>query len=136
MKIIQICPRCGLPGVKVNEKAVSYNLKKSAKAKRDVKLKWNACINPDCKCSYFSKGKEFTKTDLVKPLFYKDKSDNAPICYCSDLTRGEIKSAVKKGCKTIREVRKFTKKNITGHCEERNPLGKCCNQVFLRSVKK
>jgi len=135
MKIIQICPKCGLPGVKVNEKAVIYNLKKSKEAKLIVKLKWSACINPECECSYYTKGKVFTSADLVKPLFYKDKSYNVPICYCTDLTRGEIKNAVKNGCESISEVRKFTKKNITGHCEKMNPLGKCCKQVFLRTIK-
>jgi bacterioferritin-associated ferredoxin len=135
MSIIQICPSCGLPGVKVNEKAVMYNAKKSSGAKGDVKLKWHACINPDCECSYFSKDRELTKEDMIKPLFYKDKSRDVPICYCSNLTRGEIKVAVKNGCRTMSEVKKLTKKNTTGHCEKRNPLGKCCRQVFLRTIK-
>jgi bacterioferritin-associated ferredoxin len=135
MKIIQICPGCGLPGIKVDEMAVKYNLKKPAKAEQDVKHKWSACINPGCECSYFTAGKAFDTSDLVKPLFYKDKSDDVPICYCSDLTRGEIKNAVRKGCQSISEVQKFTKKNITGKCEKRNPLGKCCKQVFLRTIK-
>ena len=134
MKIIQICPDCGMPGVKVYNKAVKYNLKKSARAKGDDRLSWNACLNPACKCSYFSRGREFTTADLVKPLFYKDSSDNVPICYCSDISRGEIKEAVKNGCRTMREVHKFTKKNKTGSCEKKNPLGKCCKQVFLRTI--
>lgn len=135
MKIIQICPRCGHPGIKVNNKAVIYNLRKSAEAKRDVSLRWNACINPDCRCSYFIKDKEFTTEDLINPLFYKDKSDNVPVCYCSNLTRGEIKNAVENGCRTISEVQKFTKKKNTGNCEKINPLGKCCKQVFLFTIK-
>ena len=85
-------------------------------------------------CSYFSKHHTFMTTDLIKPLFFKDNGDNVPICYCSDLTRGEIKNAVKKGKRTISEVQKFTQKNITGLCEERNPLGKCCRNVFLKTT--
>jgi hypothetical protein len=135
MKIIQICPTCGLPGLKVNEKAVKYNMRKPEETKSDNNLEWSVCINPDCECSYFTKGKVFNKADLVKPLFFKDNSDNVPVCYCSDLTRGEIKNAVRKGCRTIGEVQKFTKKNITGHCKKMNPLGKCCKQVFLRTIK-
>lgn len=135
MKIIQICPSCGYPGVKVNETAVMYNLRKSSVLNSEVKRKWYACINPECECSYFSKGIEFKEADLVNPLFYKDKSEGVPICYCSDLTRGEIKEAVMNGCRTIGEVQKFTKKEITGQCEKKNPLGKCCKQVFLRTIK-
>jgi hypothetical protein len=59
-------------------------LKKSEEAKGDAKHKWNACINPDCKCWYFPKGKAFTTADMVNPLFYKDNSDEVPIYYCSD----------------------------------------------------
>ncbi len=135
MKIIQICPKCGIPGLKVNKLVLKYNLKKSVETKGESKPGWRACINPDCDCSYFTKGKVFTKADLINPLFYKDNSDNVPICYCSDLTRGEIKNAIKCGCRTIGEVQKFTKKNTTGHCEKKNPLGKCCKQVFLWTIK-
>ena len=135
MKTIQICPKCGLPAIKVNKKAVKYNLRSSAKQDVEMKLKWHMCSNAGCECSYFSKEKIFTASDLNKGLFFKDKSDNVPVCYCSDLTRGEIKNAVENGCKTIGKVRTYTKKNITGDCKEKNPLGKCCNLIFLRTIK-
>jgi hypothetical protein len=136
MKLIQICSECGQPGVRVKEEAVRFNILNSKRKVKNSNTKWNLCINPDCECSYFC-GKDFFKTsDLKRPLFFKDSSDNVPICYCSDLTRGEIKDAVRNGCKTIKEVQKFTKKNITGHCETRNPLGKCCRNVLLRTISK
>ena len=134
MKLIQICPDCGQPGVGVKEKAVRFNIVNPKRKIKDLKTKWNVCINPGCECSYFS-GKDFFRiSNLKKPLFFKDNSDDVPICYCSDLTRGEIKDAVSNGCKTIKEVQKFTKKNMTGHCETKNPLGKCCRNVFLRTI--
>jgi len=101
---------------------------------KDSANKWNICINPGCECSYFSGKDIFRTSDLRKPLFFKDTSDNVPICYCSGLTRGEIKDAVRNGCKTLRDVQKYTKKNMTGHCDTRNPLGKCCRNVFLRTI--
>jgi len=134
MEIIQICPQCGIPAISVNDKAVRYNLTNSRKNVMLENLKWSICLNPNCNCSYFSKQQTFYIDDLNKPLFYKDNNDNVPICYCSDLTRGEIKDAVKKGKTTIDEVQDFTHKNITGYCEERNPLGKCCRNVFLREI--
>jgi hypothetical protein len=134
MEIIQICPKCGQPAIPVDFKAVDYNLIDSARLKIASSFKWSICNNPSCDCSYFSKSQIFKTTDLIKPLFYKDKSDNVPICYCSDLTRGEIKNAVKLGMRTIDEVQTHTKKNITGFCEERNPLGKCCRNVFLKTI--
>lgn len=134
MEIIQICPKCGQPAIAVDFKTVEYNLIDSAKLTIESNVKWNICNNPNCDCSYFSKRQIFKTTDLIKPLFFKDSGDNVPICYCSDLTRGEIKNAVKQGMKTIDDVQKFTKKNISGLCEERNPLGKCCRNVFLKTI--
>ena len=66
----------------------------------------------------------------------KNDGDDALICYCSDITRGEIKNAVKSGCRTIADVRKHTNKNITGQCREKNPSGKCCENVFWNEIKK
>ena len=134
MKLIQICPGCGQPGVRVKEDAVRYNILNSKRKIKDPVTKWNLCINRGCECSYFSGKVMFRTSDLKRSLFFKDFSDDVPICYCSDLTRGEIKDAVKNGCRTIKDVQKFTKKNITGHCETRNPLGKCCRNVFLRTI--
>jgi len=134
MKLIQICPSCGQPGVRVKEDAVKNNIVNFKRKHKDSRTKWNICINPGCDSSYFSGKVLFTKSDLRKPLFFKDSSDDVPICYCAGLTRGEIKEAVKNGCKTIKEVQKYTKKNNSGHCETRNPLGKCCRNVFLRTI--
>ena len=134
MEIIQICPKCGLPAVGVNVEAVKYNVIESLQTQINLKNKWSVCINPDCDCSYFSKQIKFRTSDLIVPLFFKDNSDTVPICYCSNLTRGEIKEAVKNGCKSIDDVQNYTKKDLTGICEERNPLGKCCRKVFLKKI--
>ena len=134
MKLIQICPSCGQPGVRVREDAVKYNILNFKRKHKDSNTKWNICINPVCDSSYFSNKDLFRTSDLKKPLFFKDSSDDVPICYCSGLTRGEIREAVQNGCKTIRDVQKYTKKSVTGHCETRNPLGKCCRNVFLRTI--
>jgi len=134
MEIIQICPKCGLPAVEVNVKAVRFNIIEAQQALINVKNKWSVCINPACDCSNFSKTREFSTANLNVSLFFKDNSDNVPICYCSNLTRGEIKEAVKNGCKSIDDVQNYTKKDITGMCEERNPLSKCCRNVFLKTI--
>lgn len=134
MKLIQICPSCGQPGIRVKEDAVKYNIVNFKRKHKDSSTKWNICINPGCESSYFSGKDLFTTSDLRKPLFFKDSSDDVPICYCSDLTRGEIKDALRNGCKTIKDVQKYTKKNMKGNCETRNPLGKCCRNIFLRTI--
>jgi hypothetical protein len=132
MEIIKICPNCGNPAIAVVESAVEYNLKKTLSFQSNKK--WSICSNPVCEVSYFSKDLQFSLNDLINPLWFKDNGDNVPVCYCSDLTRGEIKNAVRQGCKTIDDVQELTNKNITGFCEERNPLGKCCRNVFLKTI--
>ena len=134
MEIIQICPVCGAPGIGVKDLTVRYNLKNSKWILPDKRVKWSICPNPSCNCSYFNKYRKYSESDLINPLFFKDRGDNVPICYCSDLTRGEIKDAVKNDCKTIKDVQKYTKKDITGLCETRNPLGKCCKNAFLKTI--
>ena len=134
MEIIQICPLCGFPGIGVNEKAVKFIIIDSKKKMLKENTKWSVCINPNCKGSYFSKEITFKTSDLNSPLFFKDSSEKVLVCYCSNLTRGEIQNAVKNGCHTIDDVQDFTNKNITGFCEERNPLGKCCRNVFLKTI--
>lgn len=134
MEKIQTCPMCGQPAISVDFKTVLFNLTDYAKMNIQSNLKWSICINQNCDCSYFSKSQFFKTKDLIKPLFFKDNSDNVPICYCSDLTRGEIKNAVKQGMRTIVDVKRYTQKNIAGFCEERNPLGKCCSKEFLKTI--
>ncbi len=135
MKTIQICPKCGVPAIKVNSKAVKYNLKREVKQELNKKSKWHICCNPSCDISYFSKERIFNTSDLTNGLFFKDQSDDVPVCYCAGISRGDIKNAVRNGCKTIGKVRSFTSKNTTGHCEEKNALGKCCNLVFIKTIK-
>jgi hypothetical protein len=134
MEIIQICPQCGFPAIGVHEKAVRFFVIDSKKELLNANCKWSVCNNPKCECSYFSKEITLKIADLKESLFFKDSSENALICYCSNLTRGEIKNAVKNGCVTIDDVQNYTNKNITGFCEERNPLGKCCRNVFLKTI--
>jgi hypothetical protein len=135
MKIIPICPVCGAVGIDVNRKTVKCMLKEKPK-KQTLKGKlWAVCSNPGCKVAYFS-GKTAFETEALKvPLWFKDPGANVPICYCSKLTRGEIAAAVKGGCKTIGAVQKKTGKNITGKCRKRNPLGRCCRDVFVKAIE-
>jgi hypothetical protein len=135
MKIIPICPACGALGVDVKRKTVKSVLQKPFWKKMPKGKVWAACSNPGCKVGYFSGAVTFNLETLKVPLWFKDPGANVPICYCSKLTRGEIAAAVFDGCKTIGAVQKKTKKNITGKCRRKNPLGKCYREVFLKAME-
>ncbi|MCW0484838.1 (2Fe-2S)-binding protein [Gaoshiqia sediminis] len=131
--MFQVCAKCGTPAITLNKEAVEDKTGKELNLSDKEKI--YTCPNPSCEIAYFTKELTFKSEDLFVPLFYKDKSDNVPICYCSNLTRGEIKNAVKNGSKTIDDVQVFTGKNMTGNCKIKNPVGQCCRNAFLYEIE-
>ncbi|MCL4514227.1 MAG: (2Fe-2S)-binding protein [Firmicutes bacterium] len=108
--------------------------------------RYNICTTPDCQVVYYALDQEgkatgllFHKKDLRVGVWFKEAHnpeirDKTPICYCSDLARGEIAQAVRAGCGTIEEVRRFTGANTEGQCLTKNPMGKCCHLVFMEAI--
>lgn len=135
MNIIEICPICGSLGVNVEPKTVQSMLNDKLKAEVKYNEEWYICSGEDCEITYFNTDNKFSKKDLEVLIWFKERSLDVPICYCSDLTEKEIFNAVRNGCQTIDEVQKYTNKNITGKCETENPLGKCCRNVFLKAIE-
>lgn len=131
--MFQVCPNCGTPAIPVDREAVQNKVGKELTIPTNEKIA--VCPNPTCNTVYFSKGIRLKTDDLNEPIFFKDSSDQVPICYCSNLTRGEIKKAVNNGCKTIAEVREYSGKNITGKCQEKNPLGQCCTNSLRYEIE-
>lgn len=130
------CPLCGTAGKKVPEKTV-YKLVNASEAKRYIPGKeYFICGSPGCKIAYFNDKVVFAEDQLQVKIWYKHDGDGVVICYCSNITRGEIKNAVMNGCKTIADVHRFTGKNIKGQCVEKNPEGHCCGAAFLKEIEK
>lgn len=134
MDIIEICPSCGSLGVKIEPAIVKSMLKSHLKGHFKVNSKWYICSGRNCRTVYFSKDERYSKEDVRVLIWYKEQTDKVPICYCSNLTKEEIKNAVENGCKTIDDVQEHTGKNITGKCKTENPTGKCCRNVFLNVI--
>lgn len=129
MKGIQICPKCGQPTLKVKEEAVK-NQVIDAQNLSSKKGKWQVCVNENCDTVYLKNDTQISKLEIKPVVFFKDKSDNAMICYCYKITKGEIRLAIDKGCKSVGEVYKYLKKTKSGSCSTNNPLGKSCSGVF------
>jgi hypothetical protein len=129
MKGIQICPNCGQPTLKVKEEAVKNQLA-NAQISYSKKSKWQVCVNESCDTVYIQNDKLIKKNELKSPVFFKDKTDNALVCYCYKITKGEIKLAIENGCKSVGEVYKYLNKSKSGSCSSNNPLGKSCSSVF------
>lgn len=63
-------------------------------------------------------------------------NDDTIICYCSDISFGEIRYAVENGSGTVREVRDFLGKHTTGNCIVMSPYKKCCHELFNDTIDK
>jgi len=128
-----LCPKCGTQGKKVNLKTVKSLVKTGVKDSDSYRI----CLNSDCEVVYFNNPESipYSTSDLKVQVWFKDLDDDSvPVCYCSNLTRGEIKEALVKGYTTVAEIRKYTGKNITGKCLTENPTGKCCHQAFAEEI--
>jgi len=60
------------------------------------------------------------------------KKDKEIICYCSNVSRGEIVQAIDNGAKTLDDIRKMTKACTIGRCKEFNPQKKCCAPEIVK----
>ncbi|MDO4841383.1 MAG: (2Fe-2S)-binding protein [Phoenicibacter congonensis] len=54
-----------------------------------------------------------------------DRKDEI-ICYCSNVTRGDIEQAMNDGAKTLKDIKLATGACTVCRCEELNPKKKCC----------
>ena len=48
------------------------------------------------------------------------------VCYCDQVTKGQIIAAMEQGAKTLSDVKRMTGACTSCRCEELNPSGQCC----------
>jgi NAD(P)H-nitrite reductase large subunit len=68
----------------------------------------------------------------MRLLNFKTAPDGTKICYCNDVTLGEIRAAIKDGAKSVDDIRDMTGACTGNRCEELNPSGGCCETDILR----
>jgi len=133
MMAIETCPRCGSVAYPVFAETVENFA--GDRANTNIDETWHACTKRECGVAYFSSHRLLETADIAARLWYKDLGGDVPICYCSKLTRDEILQAVMQGCDSIKKVRQKTGKNITGRCRRENPLSRCCEPVFIQTIR-
>jgi len=57
------------------------------------------------------------------------------ICYCKQVTQIEIERAIKRGAKTLIDIRQSTGACTGNQCKELNPSGKCCSEDIQKLLK-
>jgi len=57
--------------------------------------------------------------------------DDTMVCYCNDVTLGEIRAAIKGGASTLEDIQEATGACTGNKCEELNPSGGCCESDIM-----
>lgn len=57
------------------------------------------------------------------------------ICWCSNVSRGQIWDAMAGGARTLRDIQARTGACTPCQCAERNPKGTCCGGDILRVMR-
>lgn len=57
------------------------------------------------------------------------------VCYCSNVTRGQILSTLAQGAKNFEDVKSMTGACTVGRCKELSPKGRCCSADILEIIK-
>lgn len=58
------------------------------------------------------------------------------VCYCKNITKGEIENAISNGAKTLKDIQRMTSACTGNLCEELNPKGVCCSIDILAMLPK
>ncbi len=53
------------------------------------------------------------------------------MCYCNQVTKQEIETAIQNGAKTLKDIQQTTKACTGNQCKTLNPKGVCCSADIL-----
>ena len=59
------------------------------------------------------------------------KNTSEIICYCKNVSRQTIETAIKNGAKTLKDIQKITGACTGNQCKELNPKGVCCSSDII-----
>ena len=60
--------------------------------------------------------------------------NNEIVCYCSNVTKGQILEALKNGASTLDDIRNLTGACTVAKCKELSPTKKCCAPVIVKII--
>ncbi|MHB9095361.1 MAG: Csac_0668 family 2Fe-2S cluster-binding (seleno)protein [Eubacteriales bacterium] len=131
-----LCPGCGKPGTAVKNVTVRH-LIKGGLVESVSSNDYFLCITENCDVVYFSSepASVFYKTDLTVPVWFKAGAAPKYICYCNQVTEGQIIDAVvNHNAKDMKDIVRLTGAMKNGQCLQNNPTGKCCGPVIQKTI--
>lgn len=128
------CPACGKKGRSVATLTVKSLVRDHTRVARSGS--YSFCRTSDCDVVYFSDMATFRKPDLKVRVGIKETEDPAPLCYCFDYSRADIRREIETlGSTNIpNQIRAEIEAGFCA-CEVKNPSGTCCLGDITRAVQ-
>lgn len=128
------CPADGRSCRRVELRTVLHHLKRPH-ANRPTTQGYYFCDNQECDVVYFGQdGSVITRHDVRSEVGQKSRSRDRLICYCFDITEGEVIGKIDhQGGSSAKE---FVIEQTRLHncaCDVRNPSGRCCLKNFPKA---
>ena len=57
------------------------------------------------------------------------------VCYCNNVTKGQIIEAMDQGARTLSDVRKMTGACTNGNCKVLSPRKTCCSPIIKAVIE-
>jgi hypothetical protein len=133
-----VCPKCLGPSIEVGFDTVFNLTDNFIRHKIDID-KYYLCINSECEVAYFTINEFIIPiTQLNKPLWFKNTNNQIIVCYCRDISLGDVIYAVNelKDDITIKSiVRLLQKDDRPLQCIQHNPTGMSCEKLFVNAIE-
>lgn len=124
----QKCPVCGKECSGVSLRTILHHIQRPWTWSTDDQ-QYFFCDAPNCAVVYFSeRGTVFTKGQLRTPVGIKERSEDAPICYCFGISRGDLSLNPE-----LKDYVVHQTKLGRCSCETSNPSGRCCLGDFPKT---
>jgi hypothetical protein len=121
------CPRSGTRGRSVGLITLKALLLPSSLARLQPGREYRFCPDPECPVTYFAEGSTFLVADLNRSVYQKDRSQDAPVCYCFGYSRSDLRESLDElGRSPVPEIVAEHVRAGRCACEVTNPQGRCC----------
>lgn len=67
------------------------------------------------------------------PVKWETAPADTKVCWCNEVSLGEIKKAITDGAKSLEDIREMTGACLGQSCEDKNPSGGCC-ETDIRKI--
>jgi len=72
---------------------------------------------------------------MMCQIDWKTASGKTIVCYCMNVNKQNIVTAIQSGANSLKQIQKITKACTGNRCKTLNPLGRCCHLDIIELLK-